>query len=196
MRKRLSQGQVNVKNLIERGYEFDGSTYWPPNSAQAIAIRESRSNKKLGNRRAKHLKTGWIDDTRNIENKQKHVDMFIRLVKQVLQLDVWPEFFFLTGREYRFDYAIPLGPVAGTKLEDHYTEAPPAVKIAIEQEGGVWAKGNSGHSSGTGIMRDMDKGSLASVNGWILIRRTPDQLCTNETLQLIKKAIESRRDLK
>lgn len=127
--------------------------------------------------RTVHHKTGCTDDTRNIRNKSNQADSFIRLIRQELEAEVWPEFFFLTDREYRFDYAIP----------DY--------KIAIEQEGGVWAKGNSGHSSGKGIMRDMDKSSLANVNGWILIRRTPDQLLTNETLDLIRKAIETRKKL-
>src|SRR5690606_19001925 len=124
------------------------------------------------------IKTGWIDDTRNIRNKEKYQDPFILLIKQQLGIEIWPEFFFSTERLYRIDYAIPV-------LADGTI-----IKLAIEQEGGIWAKGNSGHSSGTGIQRDMDKNNLLQTSGWKLIRRTPSELLTIETLELINKMIK------
>lgn len=175
-----AEGKAIIKNVTNRGWIGDGDTYWPPNSPQAEILRQQQAdNPKKKKKRSELLKTGWIDDTRNIRNREKQMDVFIRLVKQELGLEVWPEFHFLTAPDpdYRFDYAIPINPNSVQ------------LKIAIEQEGGVWAKGNSGHSSGTGIMRDMKKSSLAAVNGWVLIRRTPDNLVTNETLELIKKAV-------
>jgi hypothetical protein len=104
--------------------------------------------------------------------------MFVMLLEKELGVEVWPEFHFSTERLYRFDYAIPV-------LKDEIV-----IKVAIEQEGGIWSKGNSGHSSGTGIQRDMDKNNLAISQGWVIIRRTPDQMLTSETIGLIRKGIE------
>jgi hypothetical protein len=165
--KPSSTGKALYDNCRKRGYVEHEGVLYPPEQAAALSISETTARKS----RSVHIKTGWTDDTRNIANKAKQTDMFIRLVKQELNLEVWPEFFFSTEREFRFDYAIP----------EH--------KIAIEQEGGIWSKGNSGHSSGTGIMRDMEKGTLANINGWTLIRRTPDQMITSETLDLIRKCL-------
>ncbi|MGJ1444279.1 hypothetical protein ACR788_23640, partial [Sphingobacterium siyangense] len=99
------------------------------------------------------------------------------ICKQELGLEVWPEFFFSTERLYRIDYAIPVA-IDGKIL-----------KIAIEQEGGIWMKGNSGHSSGTGIKRDMDKNNLLQSLGWRLIRRQPSEMISIDTLELIVKVI-------
>jgi hypothetical protein len=165
------------KDCLERGYVADGDMLYPPNHPAAIAIKERASKRKP---RTTHVKTGWIDDTRNIKNKEKR-DMFVMLLEKELGVEVWPEFYFSTERLYRFDYAIPLNPSNSGSL-----------KIAIEQEGGIWAKGNSGHSSGTGIQRDMDKNNLAIAQGWVIIRRTPDQMMTSETIELIRSVIDQK----
>lgn len=170
-----SQGKVILQDCLKRGWVRIGDKVHTAAEAEALEVKAT-----IRKVRTVHNKTGWIDDTRNTANKEKHADAFVMLVKQELQLEVWPEFYFTTERLYRFDYAIPI------TLNSGY------LKIAIEVEGGIWAKGNSGHSSGTGIMRDMDKSSLASVNGWILIRRTPGQLMSIDTIDLIRKAIETR----
>lgn len=164
------------KDCLDRGYVLVGDQLLPPAVAAARGL-----DKPVKKPRAKYQnKTGWIDDDRNIKNKARHRDPFIMLVQQELKLEVWPEFFFSTERLYRFDYAIPVA--ADGKI----------LKLAVEQEGGIWAKGNSGHSSGTGIQRDMDKNNLALSQGWVIIRRTPDQMCTSETIALIRTIIEQR----
>lgn len=164
------------KDCLDRGYVLVGDHLLPPAVAAARGL-----DKPVKKPRAKYQnKTGWIDDDRNIKNKAGVADIFMRLVKIELGLDVWPEFYFSTERLYRFDYAIPITRDSGE------------LKIAIEQEGGIWAKGNSGHSSGTGIQRDMDKNNLALSQGWVIIRRTPDQMCTSETIELIKSVIKQR----
>ena len=166
------------KDCLERGYVVIGDNLYPPGHPAAQKITEVRAKKK---KRVTIHKTGWIDDDRNINNKNTATDMFMRLVKIELDLDVWPEFFFSTERRYRFDYAIPT--MANS----------PQLKIAIEQEGGIHMKGNSGHSSGTGIQRDMDKNNLAISQGWVIIRRTPADLCTSETINLIKAIINQKQ---
>lgn len=160
-------GTALIKDVRSRGYVEVNGVLYPPNSEQALSIPVKAK------KRSKTIKTGWIDDSRNIKNKEKYKDPFIQLVKQELGIEVWPEFYFCTERLFRIDYAIP------------------EYKIAIEQEGGIWMKGNSGHSSGTGIARDMEKNNLLVEQGWRLIRRQPAEMLTTETLEIIKKALQN-----
>jgi hypothetical protein len=112
--------------------------------------------------------------TKSKRPKLPKIDLFIVLVKKELNIDLVTEYQFHPERKWRFDYAI---------LEH---------KIAIEQEGGIWMKGKGAHSRPTGILRDMQKYTQANIFGWIIIRRTPDQLITNETLNLLTCSITSR----
>lgn len=177
-------GTALIKELKLKGWQESDSTLHAPGSPEALKIISDGSKTRPKGRsslKSPVLKSGWIDDTRNLKNKAAQTDLFMKLIKEVFHLEVWPEFYFTTERDFRFDYAIPVN-LVNTEL-----------KIAIEVEGGIWLKGKSGHSSGTGIQRDMDKSSLANVHGWTLIRRTPDQLMTNETLDLIRRAIELKK---
>ncbi|KEQ31210.1 hypothetical protein N180_02885 [Pedobacter antarcticus 4BY] len=165
------------KDCLDRGYILHGDLLLPPNHPDALKLLAVKPKKK---KRVITRKTGWIDDERNIRNKANQRDAFMMFVEQQLHVEVWPEFYFSTERLYRFDYAIPI-----------LSNSTP-LKLAIEQEGGIWAKGNSGHSSGTGISRDMEKSNLAQSQGWVVIRRTPDQMITSETIELIKSLIKQR----
>lgn len=158
------------KDCLERGYVADGDKLYPPNHPVALKITEARSKRKP---RTTHIKTGWIDDTRNIKNKEQR-DMFTMLLEKELGVEVWPEFYFSTERLFRIDYAIPVLPDSS------------CIKIAIEVNGGVWSKGNSGHSSGTGILRDYEKANFLQSMGWKLIIVTPDQLMTPRVIDLIR----------
>ena len=165
------------KDCIDRGYVAVGDQLYPPGHP-VLSFQIKKSAKK----RAKNIaKTGWINDERNIRNKEAKKDMFIKLVETELNLEIWPEFHFSVERAYRFDYAIPVSNLIPRNSGE--------LKIAIECEGGIWAKGNSGHSSGTGIQRDMDKNNLALAQGWVIIRRTPQDLCTMATIELIKSVL-------
>ncbi|QQT60984.1 hypothetical protein I6I97_17435 [Sphingobacterium multivorum] len=150
-----------MKDISERGFVRVGDVYFPPGSKEALS---SFLKKKT---RSKIIRTGWIDDTRNIRNKEKYNDPFINLIKTELSIELWPEFFFSVERLYRFDYAIP------------------ELKIGIEVNGGVWAKGNSGHSSGKGIMRDYEKSNLAQSLGWKVLTVVPSQIKNYEALGLL-----------
>ncbi len=77
---------------------------------------------------------------------------------------------FLEARKFRFDYAW---------LSE---------RIALEVEGGVWGGGR--HNSPVGFLNDITKYNLAAVHGWIVLRCTPQQLRTPETVAMIKKAME------
>lgn len=173
------------KFLKEKGYVFDKSdnTYYPPNSARGKELIENGINTRDNNKsRSQRLKTAWIDDTLNIKNRDTRLDMFTALIRQQTGLIVWPEFRFLLPPlpDYRFDYAIPI------------TQDNIILKIAIEVDGGTYARGNSGHSSPTGIARDMDKSTQASLHGWTLIRIIPSHLNTIATLDKIRQAAALR----
>lgn len=178
----MKNGTELINSIKKRGYIFDeaNNAWEPPNSARALELISSGCHNMGKNKsRSNRLKTGWIDDSLNLKNKHNRFDTFITLVRLDLGLEVWPEFYFTTERQYRFDYAIPVN------INNRH------IKIAVECDGGIQMHGNSGHSSPAGIARDMAKGTLAAVNGWILIRRTPIQLCTSETIALIRRAIEN-----
>ena len=61
----------------------------------------------------------------------------------------------------------------------------PEVRLAIEIQGGIWAKG--GHSSGKGITRDCEKFGAAAILKWHVIPMTPDQI-TPAYLEEIREA--------
>lgn len=63
----------------------------------------------------------------------------------------------------------------------------PAVKLAVEVEGGVWVKG--AHGRGSGIMRDMEKQNCAVLEGWRVLRYTPSQLILIHTVATIRAAL-------
>jgi hypothetical protein len=71
---------------------------------------------------------------------------------------------------YRFDFAWP-NPGGGG--------------IALEVNGGIWRKGGGAHT-GTGHIRDMNKLNLAQSLGWRVVQRTPEKLCTSDTLDLLR----------
>ncbi len=172
-------GNAILKDCKERGYILINGVYYPPNSAQALQYQSQTTHNTQKNKsRLKRIKTAWIDDTLNIKNRDSRIDPFVSLVKKELGLTVWPEFRFLLppAPDYRFDYAIPI----------HTDNS--LLMIAIEVQGGIWARGNSGHSSGTGITRDMDKASRAALAGWTLIQRVPTDLTTIDTLNMIRQA--------
>lgn len=171
---KTAPAKAKLQDYLKRGYVEHENVLYPPNQVAALNIQPMKAKRQSNAKR-----TGWIDDELNIRNKAKQNDMFMLLVKIELDLDVWPEFHFTLEKQYRFDYAIPVS----TNLL--------SLKIAVEVEGGIWAKGNSGHSSGTGITRDMQKSTLANVNGWTLIRCTPTDIKDEpgKIIDLIKKSV-------
>lgn len=170
-----SEGKAIVDNVKKRGYILINDMYHPPNSREAIEfLSRTSSNIRNNKKRSNVLKTGWIDDERNVKNKMTHSDMFDMLVKVETGLEVWNEFYFSTERAYRIDKAFPV-----------YTDGRP-LKIAVEINGGIWME-KSGHNTGTGIKRDQDKANLLLELGWRLI--SVDSVKTNpgKTIELIKK---------
>ena len=60
-------------------------------------------------------------------------------------------------------------------------------RLALEVEGGVWTHGR--HTRGAGFLADMEKYNRATVLGWRLLRTTPDQLLTLDTVHLLRAAL-------
>lgn len=76
---------------------------------------------------------------------------------------------FHVTRRWRFDYAWP----------EH--------QLALEVEGGVWVGGR--HTSGAGFIKDMEKYNEAACMGWRIIRCQPRQLCTMQTVETLRRAL-------
>lgn len=81
-------------------------------------------------------------------------------------------------RKFRLDYAWP--------LFDEGNPDFPSGGAALEIEGGVWMN-KSGHNTGKGILRDMEKQNLAVANGWRVLRLTPSQVCNGELTAWLKR---------
>ena len=61
--------------------------------------------------------------------------------------------------------------------------------VAVEIEGGIFMRGRSGHSSGTGILRDMEKGNEYALRGIRCLRVTPEQVKSGQALALIERLL-------
>jgi hypothetical protein len=62
-------------------------------------------------------------------------------------------------------------------------------KVALEVEGGIYTR--QAHGSISGILRDMEKQNLSASLGFRVLRVTPDNLCMNETVELVKKTLSA-----
>lgn len=78
-------------------------------------------------------------------------------------------------RRWRFDFAWPFASGGG---------------VALEIEGGLWKRGR--HNRAPGMIADMEKYNSATVQGWRVLRVTPQQLITRNTIDLLRAAMEVR----
>ena len=84
----------------------------------------------------------------------------------------YAEYPFWPGRKFRFDFAWFFGnTVAG---------------VALECDGGTWRGGR--HTTGAGWATDAEKFNEAQLRGWVVLRVTPQTLCTPATLRMIERA--------
>ena len=63
-------------------------------------------------------------------------------------------------------------------------------KIGVEVEGGIWLP-RSGHNTGVGISRDVEKGNALTLLGWKLIRVTGKMIKNGEALVILEKMLGS-----
>lgn len=121
-------------------------------------------NKELSNRTKKSARTA---KTKKITPPA--TDVFTQICANEMGVECVKEYRFYKSRQWRFDYALPL------------------YKIAIEVEGGVWTQGR--HVRPVGFLGDMNKYNTATLLGWRVFRTTPSKLLSQNTLTLIKNAI-------
>lgn len=76
----------------------------------------------------------------------------------------WHEF-----RKWRFDLAIP------------------SQRLAFEIEGGAFVRGR--HTRGKGFIADMEKYNTAQMQGWRVLRFTPQQVLKGEALDWLQEEI-------
>lgn len=81
------------------------------------------------------------------------------------------EFEAIPGRKFSFDFAIP------------------TANLLIEVQGGTFAKGKTGHSSGMGINRDCEKTVLAQLAGWRVFPVDTKQIHSGLALMWIQEAL-------
>ncbi len=77
----------------------------------------------------------------------------------------------IPGRKFRLDIAFPN-------------------KVGVEIQGGLWIAGK--HARGSGVKKDMEKRNLQIMNGWRVIEVEPKDLCTIETVMMIRALINDR----
>jgi very-short-patch-repair endonuclease len=63
-------------------------------------------------------------------------------------------------------------------------------KLGIEQEGGIWSGGR--HTHPMGFSKDMEKYNALTLEGWALLRFTPQQIMKGECYGIIKEWFNRR----
>jgi len=92
-----------------------------------------------------------------IKKPKPDYPLFRILIHKTLKAKVVSEYRFHPVRRWKFDFAVP------------------EFMVAIEIEGGIFAKTRLGHSSGKGIKQDMEKYNAAQLMGWKVLRYMPEQ---------------------
>lgn len=65
------------------------------------------------------------------------------------------------------------------------------LQIAIEVEGGAYTRGR--HTRGSGFIADMEKYNRAAIDGWLLLRFTPQQIKSGAFFDSVLKAVKKRK---
>jgi hypothetical protein len=92
----------------------------------------------------------------------------------------------------------PFAKIGGSKRRYRFDVAIPGIKVALEIHGGAFiTRGDGGtggaHHSIEGRARDMAKGNLAAVMGWIVIEVSPKEVSDGTAYDWLTRAIEYRR---
>lgn len=92
------------------------------------------------------------------------------------------EFKFHPERKWRFDFAWPDWGMSNGLKTDICSGS-----VALEVDGGIWIKG--GHNRGAQMLKTWEKENEAVARGWRIIRCEPKSLCTQATVDLIKRCL-------
>lgn len=84
-----------------------------------------------------------------------------------------PEYRFDSFRKWRFDFAFLDG------------------KVALEVQGGLFTGGR--HTRGAALLKEQEKLNAAAVQGWRILYCVPQELCMQETVDMIRAALRGRK---
>lgn len=79
------------------------------------------------------------------------------------------EYRVVPDRRWRFDFAWP------------------AYRLALEVEGGVWIRGR--HTRPSGYLKDVEKYNRAALEGWRVLRATPQDVRSGAAAQLVQACL-------
>lgn len=111
-----------------------------------------------------------------MEQAEGESELEKRLLAQLRQagvVDPQPQFHFDSRRGWRFDYAWP------------------ALRLAVEVEGGVFTEGR--HNRPIGFIRDTHKYNAAAIQGWCLLRYTLVEIRSGKAAEEIALVIQARK---
>ncbi len=112
-----------------------------------------------------------------MKRKPTEADILLwdQLTEPVLPTNPWTrkEWRFDNKRKWRFDFAV-------------WNEK---IRLGIEIEGGAWS--NGAHVRGKHFISDMMKYNNAALQGWHILRFTPQQVLKGEAIAFIKRVLES-----
>jgi hypothetical protein len=110
------------------------------------------------------------------------------------------------SREVKHDYKAEFEQqlsLVGIRVEREFVILPPrrwradwrvkGANVLIEFEGGLFKKRAAGHSSVSGILRDIEKYNSAAIAGWLVIRITPKHVMSGEALMWVEEAIGAQK---
>lgn len=151
---------------MKAGYVCIDGQYYAPNHPFVKSKQFVYSDKELmGTIKWETPKKKRIrQSSKPLMNKQ-----FLAMLSDWKLIVPFQEWAFHPTRKWRFDYAWP-----------NY-------KIALEVDGGIWTQGR--HTRGSGRLKDMEKFNAAALLGWRILYVTPEQLCTQETVDMISKSL-------
>ncbi len=107
--------------------------------------------------------------------KQLALDVLLKDIQEITGEKFFTEYRFDRKRKWRFDVAFP------------------AVKVAIEIEGGVWNYGR--HNRAAGFLKDLEKYNSAAEQGWRILRYTWDEIEKASIYEQIVSTIENREKI-
>lgn len=103
---------------------------------------------------------------------------FLRLLDKAIENGLkipqpTPEYKFLEGRRFRFDYAWE------------------RERIAVEVQGGIFRGGR--HVQIQGILSDYEKLNEAQINGWLVLQVTSEDIRTGKAVDYVERAFAARK---
>jgi hypothetical protein len=111
------------------------------------------------------------------QRKAKHEERLEELRRHLAARGIVPPV-----REWRF-----ADPAAGWLFDLAWPEA----RVAVEIDGGFFAKGGSRHGMGEGAREDLAKRNAALLLGWRVVHVLPENVGKSDTAELIRLAHES-----